>query len=95
MAEERKLSLEEVRKTIATSLGTAFGFVIALMWNNVVLGGLATGSVPTGASSTPGNWAGWAYSLVMAVVLTVVMIVFIILVGRWGSGKPKEKEAKT
>jgi hypothetical protein len=84
MAEERTLSLAEVRKTIATSLGAAFGFVIALMWNNVVLGGLATGSVPTGTSSTPGNWAGWAYSVVMAVLLTVVMIVFIVVIGRWG-----------
>src|SRR5206468_3116126 len=46
MAEERRISMGEVRKTIATSLGTAFGFVIALVWSNVVLGGLALTGAP-------------------------------------------------
>ncbi len=81
MAEERHLSLSEVRKTIATSLGTAFGFVIALLWNQVVQGGLAVAGISTTA---PTNLEGWATFVVTAVVLTVVMIVLIIVIGRWG-----------
>src|SRR5207302_6467555 len=46
MAEEKQLSMAEVRKTIASSLGAAFGFVIALVWSNVVLGGLALTGAP-------------------------------------------------
>src|SRR3972149_3867426 len=49
MAEDRKLSAAEVRKTIAASLTTAFGFVIALLWNQVVQGGLALAKVSTTA----------------------------------------------
>ena len=82
MTEERKLSITEVRKTISTSVAAAFGFVIALLWNQVVQGGLAVAGVSTTA---PSNIAGWAYFAVTAVVLTVVMIVFIIVIGRWGS----------
>lgn len=82
MAEEKKLSVAEVRRTISTSLAAAFGFVIALLWNQVVQGGLAAAGISTTA---PANWAGWAYFVVTAVVLTVVMIVFIITIGRWGS----------
>lgn len=75
--------MAEVRKTISTSLAAAFGFVIALLWNNVVTGGLKVAGVDTTfASITPVGWVGY---LVTAVVLTVVMIVFIILIGRWGS----------
>lgn len=83
MAEEKKLSVSEVRKTISTSLAAAFGFVIALLWNNVVTGGLKVAGVDTTfASITPLGWVGY---MVTALVITVVMIVFIVVIGRWGS----------
>jgi len=83
MAEERKISMAEVRKTISTSLATAFGLVIALLWNNVVNGGLKIAGVDTTfATITPIGWAGY---VVTAIVLTVVMILLIIVIGRWGS----------
>ena len=85
MAEEKQLSMAEVRKTIAVSLGAAFGFIIALTWNSVVLGGLAAGGIQLGTTVKQGDFAGWAYGLVTAVVLTVAMIVLIIVIGRWGS----------
>lgn len=83
MAEEKKLSKSEVKKTIATSLAAAFGFVIALLWNNVVQGGLKVGGIDT--TFTDIDLGGWLVYLVTAVVLTVVMVFMIIMVGRWGS----------
>lgn len=74
--------MSEMRKTIATSLGTAFGFVIALVWSNVVLGGLALTGAPMTAPKDP---LGLVIGIVTALVLTVFMIVLIIVVGRWGS----------
>ncbi|HYT00209.1 MAG TPA: DUF5654 family protein [Thermoplasmata archaeon] len=75
--------MAEVRKTISTSLAAAFGFVIALLWNNVVTGGLKVAGVDTTfATITPIGWVGY---LVTAVVLTLMMIVLIIVIGRWGS----------
>lgn len=82
MADEKKLSVSEVKKTIATSLAAAFGFVIALMWNQVVQGGLAVAGVNTQAPDDAIKWLGF---VVTAVVITVVMIVLIIVIGRWGS----------
>jgi len=79
MAENKKFSMTEVRKTISTSLAAAFGFVIALLWNGVVTSGLALAGVSTTAPSDP---VKWAIFVVTAVVLTVVMVVLIILVGR-------------
>ena len=84
MAEEKQISMAEVRKTIATSLGAAFGFIIALMWNSVVLGGLATAGISLTQPSSSGNWGAWGLGLVTAVVMTVVMIVLIVIIGRWG-----------
>ncbi len=82
LTEDRKISMVEVRKTISTSLGTAFGFVIALVWSNVVLGGLALTGAPMTA---PKDAVGLVIGIVTALVLTIFMIVLIILVGRWGS----------
>jgi len=83
MVDEKKLSASEVRKTIAVSLATAFGFVIALLWNSVVMGGLKVAGVDTTFDTI--NLGGWLGYMVTAVVLTVVMVVLIIVVGRWGS----------
>ena len=81
-AEEKRLSRGEVRKTIAMSLASAFGFVIALVWNQVVQGGLVLAGVSTTA---PANPLAYVVFIVTAVVLTVFMVGLIIIFGRWGS----------
>ena len=83
MAEEKKLSVAEVRKTIAASLAAAFGFVIALLWNEVVKAGLAVAKINLAAGDV--DFVQWLGFIVTAVVITVVMIVLIIVIGRWGS----------
>jgi len=88
MAEEKKLTKAEVRKTIAASLTTAFGFVIALLWSQVVMGGLGLAGISTTAPKDPMAYTAF---MVTAIIMTLVMIVFIIMFSRWGS---KEKAAK-
>jgi len=82
MAEDKKLSMSEVRKTISTSLAAAFGFVIALLWNTVVASGLKLANIDTASPSGPGAWGIY---VVTAIVLTVVMVLLIVVIGRWGS----------
>ena len=79
---QKQLSIAEMRRTIATSLETAFGLVIALVLSNVVFGGLKVTGI--NLDVTP-DLFGWLSFLVTAVVLTVVMIVLIVFVSRWGS----------
>lgn len=71
--------MAQVRKTISTSLAAAFGFVIALLWNGVVTSGLTLAGVSTTAPKVP---IEWAIFVMTAVVLTVVMVILIVLVGR-------------
>ena len=82
MADEKKLSAAEVKKTVATSLATAFGFVIALVWSNVVLGGVALTGTPMTA---PEDAMGLVVGIIVALALTILMIVMIIMIGRWGN----------
>jgi len=83
IGDEKKLSASEVRRTIATSLAAAFGFVIALLWNSVVMGGLKVAGIDTTFDTI--NLGGWLGYLVTAIVLTIVMVVLIIVIGRWSS----------
>jgi len=83
LVEEKKLSKAEVKRTVATSLAAAFGFVIALLWNQVVTGGLKVAGVDTTFVTI--DLAGWIGYLITALVITLVMIVLIIVIGRWGS----------
>jgi len=79
--EDRKLTVREVRVTIAASLAAAFGFVIALVWKEVVMSGFALAGIDLAA--TP-DLAGWIYFMVTALILTFVMIILIIMISRWG-----------
>ena len=83
--EERKISVAEVRKTISSSLAAAFGFVIGLVWSQVVLGGFAVGGINLTAQNAVGNWSGWAIFVATAAVVTVVMVLLIVVISRWGS----------
>lgn len=83
--EERRVSVAEVRKTVASSLGAAFGFVIGLVWANVVLGGFAVAGINLSSGAVTGNWGGWAIFMVTALVVTIFMVLLIIYISRWGS----------
>ncbi len=82
MPEKRKFSIAEVKGTIAASLTAAFGFVIALVWNNVVMGAVGV----AGIKLTPeGGAVGVLVLAGTAIFITVVMVFLIIFMGRWGS----------
>jgi len=83
LADDKKLSASEVRKTIAVSLAAAFGFVIALLWNQVVTGGLKVAGIDTTFETI--DFMGWIGYLVTALVITLMMIILIIVIGRWGN----------
>ena len=83
MTEEKTLSAREVKLTISTALAAAFGFVIALLWKDVVTGGLKVAGIDT--TFVDIDLVGWIVYMALAVVLTIVMVVLIVLVGRWGS----------
>jgi len=83
LADEKKLSVAEVRKTTSVSLAAAFGFVIALLWNEVVKGGLTVAGVDLTLADA--DVLDWLMYVVVAVVITTVMIILIIVIGRWGN----------
>jgi hypothetical protein len=76
----------EIRKTIATSLGTAFGIVIGIVWTQVVLSAFATAGISL--TVVGGTWLEWGIFAITAVIVTLICVIAIVFIGRWG-GKEK------
>jgi hypothetical protein len=57
--------------------------VIALLWKEVVMGGLAVGGIDVTFEDI--DLGGWLIYMVLAIVLTVFMVMLIVIIGRWGS----------
>ncbi len=77
-----EVTMIEIRKTIATSLGTAFGIVIGMIWTQVVLSAFATGGISL--TTTGGTWTQWSYFVITAIIVTLICVVAIVMLGRWG-----------
>jgi hypothetical protein len=80
-----EISISEFRKTIGTSLGTAFGIVIGMIWTQVVLSAFATGGIPL--TATGGTWTQWSYFVITAIVVTLICVLAIVMLGKWGEKK--------
>ena len=77
-----EVSGSEIKKTMATSLGTAFGIVIGMVWTQVVLSAFVTGGIPL--MTTGGTWSQWGFFVVTALIVTIICVVAIVMLSRWG-----------
>jgi len=77
--------MSEIRKTVATSLGTAFGIVIGMIWTQVVMSGFATAGVSL--TATGASWGQWSVFVITAATVTMMCVIAIVMIGRWGGKK--------
>lgn len=78
------VSFGEVKFTIATAIAAAFGFVIALTWNNIIQGlikwaGLQITAIP--------DVKGAISAIIVGIVITLVCIFGILYISKWGGVK--------
>ncbi len=97
MSTARELSLKEFRRTIATSLGTAFAFVIGTVWTQVVTSafGMAGISITAGTNLASGQtgapiaFVGWLLFAITAILVTFICVVAIFAISRWAGRDQK------
>jgi biotin transporter BioY len=76
----------EVKTTIAVAIGGAFGFIIALIWRDIIIGlmnmaGLSVNSFNDAVSA--------AIAVVTAVVITIICVFGILYISKWGGVEKK------
>ena len=75
------IELGDVKINIATAIAAAFGFVIALIWKEIIVGlfALAGLTINDIASAT-----GAVIAIVAGAIITLVCVFGIIYISKWG-----------
>ena len=81
------VSKAEVKSTMAGAIGGAFGFIIALIWRDVIIGIMQL--VGIWQDSGFDTWGGAGFAIVGAIIITVIAVIGIVYISKWG-GEKKE-----
>jgi len=75
------VTIKEIKNTIAVAIAAAFGFIIALIWKDVIVGLVNM----TGLSVTaPTDMTSAIVAIVTALVLTIICVLGIVYISKWG-----------
>ena len=81
------VTVKEVKLAIATAIAAAFGFIIALIWKDIIIGLLKlAGWWQEGGFS---DETGAIIGIVVAIFITIVAVIGILLISKWGGIEKK------
>ena len=81
------VTIKEVKSTIAVSIAAAFGFIIALLWKDVIIGIMQKagfwreGGFP--------EWSDAGVGVVVVIIITVICVLSILFITKWGGVEKK------
>ena len=81
------VTISEVKSTIAVSIAAAFGFIIALIWKDIIIG----------AMKLKGIWQDGGFAndealivgIIAALVITIIAVLGILFITKWGGVEKK------
>ena len=81
------VTVKEVKSTIAVAIAGAFGFIIALIWKDIIIG----------AMKLAGFWQEGGFAdetaliigVVVAIVITLIAVIGILVITKWGGVEKK------
>ncbi|MFO7677873.1 MAG: DUF5654 family protein [Thermoplasmatota archaeon] len=81
------VTVKEVKSTIAVAIAGAFGFIIALIWRDIIMG----------AMKLAGFWQEGGFAdttsliigIVVAIVITLIAVFGILFITKWGGVEKK------
>ncbi len=72
----------EIKKTIAIAIAGAFGFVIALLWKDVIIGIMKLAGLWTEGGYD--SWTAAGIGIIVVLVITIICVIGIIMISKWG-----------
>ena len=75
------VKLSEVKINIATAIAAAFGFVIALIWKEIIVGLFALAGLTINDIT---SLTGAAVAIVAGIIITIVCVFGIMYITKWG-----------
>jgi len=76
------VKMSEIKLNIATAIAAAFGFIIALLWRDVIIGILKFYELWQEGGFN--DEMGIAVGVVVVVVITILCVIGIMYISKWG-----------
>ena len=81
------VKLSDVKSTIAVSIAAAFGFIIALIWKDIIIGAMKLGGLWQDGGFADTN--ALIVGIIVAIVITIVAVLGILFITKWGGVEKK------
>ena len=81
------VTIKEVKSTIAVAIAGAFGFIIALIWKDIIIGAMKLGGLWQEGGFADTN--ALIIGIVVAIVITVIAVFGILIITKWGGVEKK------
>jgi len=80
------VSKVEIKKTMAVAIGSAFGFIIALIWRDIIIGLMNMAGLNVNSFN---DIMSAGIAIVAAIIITVICVLGILYISRWGGVEQK------
>ena len=77
-----KVTMGEIKKTIAVAIAGAFGFIIALLWKDVIIGIMKLAGI--WAEGGYKDWGAATIGIITVIIITIVCVLGIVYISKWG-----------
>lgn len=81
------VTIQEVRTTIAVAIGGAFGFIIALIWRDIIVGLMKLAGWWQEGGFTDAS--GAVIAIIVGVFITIIAVIGIVYISKWGKVEEK------
>ena len=76
------VKLKDIKLNVATAIAAAFGFVIALLWRDVIIGIMKFyGAWRDGGFQ---DEMGMAIGIITVLIITILCVIGIMYISKWG-----------
>ena len=75
------VKLKDVKINISTAIAAAFGFVIALIWKEIIVGLFALAGLTINDIT---NTTGAVIAIISGIIITLVCVIGIMYISKWG-----------
>lgn len=76
------VTVKEIKSTIAVAIAGAFGFIIALIWKDIIIGAMKlAGFWQEGGFA---DYTALIIGVVVAIIITIVAVLGILFISKWG-----------
>ena len=78
---DKMVKLSEVKISISTAIAAAFGFIIALIWKEIIVGLFALAGLTINDIT---DVTGAVVAIISGIIITLVCVFGILYISKWG-----------